>query len=266
LHDFGAVVTLFTSGWVISDGVAVELASAVANVAVSVDGADPMIHDLIRARPGSFDRAMAALEVLQRVKQQRRMAGQACYSLGIDYTLTRSGARVADLERLVEDVTSRFPGLDFIRFGAAIPVGIAAEGDFEAAELLTVEDMVNLLDARGRLALCARNGAEVSVTDVRYFLPRAGSSATDVNIAQIEPDGALRAFPIYEAKVGNVLEEPLDVLWTRAMAWRSDPFVAGQMGSIQTMADWARVTRTLDRRYGSAADRERMARRGRPLQ
>ena len=86
-----------------------------------------------------------------------------------------------------------------------------------------------------------------------------------MDIAHIEPDGALRAFPIYEAKVGNVLEEPLEVLWTRAMDWRSDQFVSAQMGSIRTMADWARVTRTLDRRYGSVEDRERIARRGSEL-
>lgn len=107
----------------------------------------------------------------------------------------------------------------------------------------------------------ARNGTAVSVTDVRSFLPSSPLSVEGEKIAQIEPGGGLRAFAIYEAKVGNILEELLDVLWNRAIAWRNDPFVTEQMGSIKTLDDWARVTRVLDRRYGSEADKARIARR-----
>jgi MoaA/NifB/PqqE/SkfB family radical SAM enzyme len=260
-HERGIVVTLFTSGWVMGEELAAGLAGSVTNVAVSIDGSDGKIHDTIRGRRGSFDRAMTALDVLQRVKREKRGAGQECYLLGIDYTLTQSGAKAADLERFVEAVTSRFPEIDFVRFGAVIPSGLAAEEEFEATELLTVEELVNLLGTETKLAELARNGTKVSMTDVRYFLPGAESSVIDVSIAQIEPDGALRAFPIYEAKVGNVLEEPLEVLWAKSMAWRSDPFVATQLNSIRTMADWARVTRTLDRRYGSGDDKVRIAQR-----
>lgn len=266
MHKSGIAVTLFASGWVMTDCLANELASSVTNVAVSIDGVDAQIHDHIRGKRGSFERVMASLDMLQRVKRKRREAGEGYYSLGIDYTLTRSGSKPADLEQFVEKVTSQFPDLDFIRFGAVIPVGIAAEQDFEAAQLLTVEELVNILGAEHRLAECARNGAKVSVTDVRYFLPQPGASATDVRIAQIEPDGALRAFPIYEAKVGNLLEESLEVLWSRALAWRSDPFVVAQMNSIRTMADWALATRTLDRRYGSVEDKARIAQRGGTVQ
>lgn len=261
-HDSGIIVTLFTSGWMMSESLAADLACSVTNVAVSLDGSNKEIHDRIRGQRGSFDRVIAALDVLQRVKRQRRGAGQDCYSIGIDYTLTRSGAKLADLERFVDDITSRFSDIDFIRFGAVVPTGLAAEEGFEAVELLTIEELVNLLDAESQLAGRARNGAEVSLTDVRYFLPEAGSGTLDVNIAQIEADGAFRAFPIYEAKVGNILDEPLEVLWTRARSWCSDPFVVNQISSIRTMADWARVTRNLDRRYGSVDDKERIARRG----
>ena len=57
----------------------------------------------------------------------------------------------------------------------------------------------------------------------------------------------------------------------RNPAWRNDPFVLEQLHSIKTAADWARVTRTLDRSHGSPADQARIARRpatvryGRPL-
>jgi MoaA/NifB/PqqE/SkfB family radical SAM enzyme len=266
LHDAGVVVTLFTSGWVLTERLGAELASSIDNVAVSVDGPSEEIHDRIRGRPGAFQKAMAALGILQRVKRERLDAGQECYTFGIDYTVTQSGYRPAEIEQFIEDVTSRFPDLGFVRFGAAIPSGLAAERRVETTELLTIEQLLSFNDARERFAARARNGVAVSVTDVRYFLPATGSAAaSDVDIALIEPDGALRAVPIYEAKIGNVLEEPLDALWPRAMAWRSDPFVVAEIGSIQTMADWARVTRTLDQRYGSAEDRVRIARRGAPV-
>ena len=75
----------------------------------------------------------------------------------------------------------------------------------------------------------------------------------DLDILQIEPDGALRAYPIYEAKVGNVLHEfpRYFVAARKGMAFR--PFVARHMETVQSMADWANTTRILDRRYGSPA-------------
>lgn len=265
LHDAGVAVTLFTSGWSMPEKTAIALADAVSSVAVSVDGADASIHDVIRGRAGAFERGMKALDVLHRVKEERKAAGLSCFTLGIDYTLTRSGAQEADLERFVEAVIERFPKLDFIRFGAVIPSGLAAEPEFEASELLSIQELVDLIDVGRRLAAREGNTVDICVTDVRYFLPQPGVSAVDLDILHIEPDGAVRAFPIYEAKVGNVLHESLDVLWPRVRAWRSDSFVAEHMETIQTMADWANTARTLDRRYGSQDDRERIERRGMPV-
>jgi hypothetical protein len=113
----------------------------------------------------------------------------------------------------------------------------------------------------GELSAHTRNGIEVSVSDIRGYLLSSPLSAYGATTAQIEPDGMLRAFACYEAKVGNVLDEPIDVLWNRALEWRNDPFVVAQMDSIHSMADWARAARVLDRRYGSTADQARIARR-----
>lgn len=146
LHDAGIAVTVFTSGWAMSEKMAMALADSVASVAVSVDGADATIHDSIRGRSGAFERGMKALDILHRIKEERRAAGQPCFTLGIDYTLTRSGAREEDLERFVDAATKRFPRLDFIRFGAVIPSGLAAEREFEATELLSIEELVDLID------------------------------------------------------------------------------------------------------------------------
>jgi NAD(P)-dependent dehydrogenase (short-subunit alcohol dehydrogenase family) len=96
--------------------------------------------------------------------------------LGIDYTLTRPGAKEADLERFVEAAIERFPRLDFIRFGAVVPSGLGAEREFETTGLLTIEELVDLIDVGRRIAARHENGPKITVTDVRYFLPRPGAS------------------------------------------------------------------------------------------
>lgn len=254
----GVPVTIFTSGSVRVDPPA--LAESVASVAVSVDGGTADVHDRIRGKSGSFSRAMETLTALDAFKGDRRRAPEDCYSFGVDCTVTRSA--FDELEGLVEEVTKRFRHLDFVRFGAVVPEGLAQEEDFAARELLDEELLSALTRAQQRLAAKAHNQARISVTDSRYFLPTSLLAEESATIAHIEPDGQLRAFTNYEAKVGNVLTEPLEVLWARAHEWRRDPFVAATLGSIKSQADWARATRILDRRYGSAEDRARIARRG----
>jgi MoaA/NifB/PqqE/SkfB family radical SAM enzyme len=259
LGQAGIPVTVFTSGWVMSQALAERLASAVAAVTVSIDGHDERTHDAIRGRAGSFRRATAALNRLSQVKRSQAAQGGTPFRLGIDYTVTRSGRD--GLADFVADMTSRFPNLDYVRFGAAMPVGLGQEQRFVDDELLRDDELQALADAEPQLAARAENGTEVTVTDIRSFLPTSPLSADGESIAQIEPDGQLRAFACYEAKVGNVLDEPIEVLWDRAIAWRNTPFVKEQTSSIHTLADWARATRVLDRRYGSQADKARIARR-----
>ncbi|GAA3516514.1 radical SAM protein [Actinocatenispora rupis] len=260
LTSHGIPVTVFVSGWLMNETLAGKLADSVTAVTVSVDGPDAATHDAVRGRRGSFARAMRALDQLDRVKRERGRADGPCFELGMDYTMTRTGQR--DLGDFVERVSSRFGSLDYIRIGAAMPVGLAQEERFVRDELLDDRELDRLLASGPGLQRRARNEVEVTVEDVRCFLPSSEMSGETATIAQIEPDGALRAFAIYEAKVGNVLEEPIAELWQRALAWRQDPFVLAQTGSVTSLSEWARATRQLDRRYGSAADRARIARRG----
>jgi MoaA/NifB/PqqE/SkfB family radical SAM enzyme len=259
LYRAGIPVTVFTSGWIMNERVAERLATSVDAVTVSVDGWDQTTHDAIRGRAGSFRRAMAALDQLSRVKLSRATRGEKHFRLGIDYTVTRSGH--GSLGDFVAEATSRFPNLDYVRFGAVMPVGLAQEASFIGAELLSDAELEALVDAEPELNSRAENGIEVSVTDVRSFLPTSPLSVEGEGIAQIEPDGQLRAFACYEAKIGNVLDEPIDLLWERAIAWRNNPFVRAQTSSIRNLTDWARAARVLDRRYGSEADKARIANR-----
>lgn len=165
---------------------------------------------------------------------------------------------MTETERFASEITTALPGLDRVRFGMAIPEGPAADEGFAEGELLTEEEMLALIATEPRLVACAGNGVSVSVTDMRYYLPYSPYGTPGTRIAHLEPDGQLRAFGVYEAKVGSVLDEPLEVLWDRALAWRHDPFVVEQIQAIRSAQDWARAARVLDRRYGSDEDKARI--------
>ncbi|MDI1450908.1 radical SAM protein [Polyangium sp. 6x1] len=254
IHDAGAEVTLFTSGWTLEEADAERLATSVTSVCVSVDGGTEQTHDALRGRSGSFGRAMAALEKLDAFKRGRD--GQ-CYKLGIDYTVVRSN--LGEVERFVEDVTARFPGLDDVRFAMAMPSGLAAEEAFAAREILTDEQNRALCASGPALQKRSHGDARISIADVRGYRLHTEHCATPPSVGHIEPDGRMRAFPIYEAKVGSAFEQPLDEMWRRMLAWQKDPFVVEQLGSVETNEDWARAARALDRRFGSSADKGRIA-------
>lgn len=259
LHDAGIPVHVYSSGWIMDRARAERIAETITGVIISIDGADPVVNDAVRGRAGAFERAHRALGILSEAKAEREQAGGSCFSLGIDYTVTRQGFE--NIERFVEETTSKFPELDFVRFGAVVPEGVAQEEAFVASQVLTGDELEALASSQARLAEHACNGVDVQVADVRFLLAGNELSEEGESLAHIEASGQLRAFTTFEAKVGSVLEEPLDVLWQRALAWRADPYVAAQRQSIRSFQDWGRVTRTLDRRYGSAADRERISRR-----
>lgn len=260
LEAAGIPLTLHTSGWLMDDEMANELADCVRTVGVSVDGGTEQTHDTVRGRQGSFRKAMDALEHLARVKREREARGARCYELGVDFTVT--GRALAEMDTFVEGMTSRFGALDYVRLGGAIPCGLAEEESY-AGDLLTEDQLAELVESAPRLEALSKNGIRVNVTDVRLFRPDSPLSVEGDTHAHLEPDGQLRAFATYEAKVGSVLDVPIDELWARALAWRNEPFVCEQRNSIRNTADWARVARVLDQRYGSKDDLVRISRRGR---
>jgi MoaA/NifB/PqqE/SkfB family radical SAM enzyme len=261
LRDAGVAVNLYTSGWLMDAALARQLAGGMKRVCVSVDGARAGTHDAIRGRVGSFERAMMALELLARERREREARGEPCYALGVEMTVMRGN--LAETELLVRELSGRFPGLEVIQLAMVIPSGLAAGEDFEERELLTDEEGAALLADEARLAALASPGVRVGVSDVRPFFAQRVPGAPRLPMAHLEPDGQLRAFETCEAKVGSVLEEPFEVLWERALAWRGESFVVEQFAAIRTVRDWARASRALDRRYGSAADQARIARRTR---
>lgn len=260
MADAGLRVAVYTSGWLMDHDTARKLADVCDKVVVSVDGATPEAHDRIRGRQGSFSRAMRTLTILDEVSAEREPPS---FNFGIDCILLQSNFQ--HMELFCEAVAPRFPHLRFIAFGAAVPGGLANRPRFDEHELLT-EEQLNLLNDPAhaqRLRALAPASVMVGTTDNRILQmhPELIARGFVFNALQIEPDGEVRAMPIYEGTVGNILTEPPEVLWKRAKARWSDPFVTDALAPVKTMKQWAEAARLIDRHFGSTAVRERISRR-----
>jgi MoaA/NifB/PqqE/SkfB family radical SAM enzyme len=261
--EAGVDVILYTSGWGFVPAMLPAITRWFSRVNVSVDGATADVHDRIRGRAGSFDRAMNALTHLDRAIGDRRRRGDRAPQLGIDVVVTRSN--FDQLQAFCTNVVPLFPELISVSFGAVIPTGLASRPSFADHELLT-DDQAALLSA-GHLAeeLQALVPASVAIgtSDNRRFQlhPDLLAAGIDIPPLQVEPDGKVRAIPIYEGTVGSLLEEPLPVLWERAIERWSHPSVVDALTPATTMNRWAEATRRIDVEFGSDLDRARINRR-----
>jgi len=185
------------------------------------------------------------------------------FDFGIDATVLKS--TVASVDRLCGDVAHRFPGLAFVSVGPAVPSGLASREGVVDEELLDMDDFVSFTDparvSRWRAHLPA--GVQLWVTDNLGL--RMGPDAAETDPLQfqmhVEPDGAIKALPMYEGTVGNLLVEDPESLWERCVQRRSDPFVVEQLSRAHTVQGWAAAARAIDHHFASPADLVRLRRR-----
>jgi MoaA/NifB/PqqE/SkfB family radical SAM enzyme len=253
---------LYTSGWVLRPQVMRPMLDAVSKVTVSVDGATAATHDRIRGRVGSFERAMAALAWLDNAIGGRRRVGGDTPSLGVDFVVVRSNLH--ELVGFCSLVGSRFANVDYLFFGAVLPIGLASRAGFARQELLT-ERQADLLRSEGlaqRLRQVSPATTEVQLSDNGMFQMHPDRlAAGEIPAMQVEPDGRVRAMPVYEGTVGSLLDEDPLVLWERAVQRWSDPLVTRLLRSASGPESWAAATRQIDLRFGTAVDRDRISRR-----
>ncbi|MEV0633072.1 hypothetical protein [Nonomuraea wenchangensis] len=161
-------------------------------------------------------------------------------------------------------VAPRFPNLRFLTFAAAVPSGLASRKDFAEHELLDFDQLRTLVSRE-------------HVERLRSLAPRSVQLMTSNNMIlmmhpelvkrhgfpmlQVEPDGEVRAMPIYEGTVGNLLTEDAGTLWERVQERWSDPFVVETLSAVRSMQDWAEATRRLDYHFGTDEVRRRIDRR-----
>jgi MoaA/NifB/PqqE/SkfB family radical SAM enzyme len=259
----GVRVFLYTSGWSLRAGMLKDLANVVAKIVVSVDGATAEVHDRIRGRVGSFDRAMSTLTLLNDEVGRQAGAGAASLRFGIDYVVVRSNFH--QLEDMCAQVATRFPHLESVSFGAVVPTGLASRPSFVEHELLSDAQVGELIapETLRRLKEAAPTSVTIGTTDnfEVQMNPEFIANNSTFRPLEIEPDGEVRGMPIYEGTVGSLLTENPFVLWERSRARWHDPFVLECLTRIRTRRDWAEAVRRIDRRFGSTEVRERIDQR-----
>jgi len=250
---------IHTSGWLNTPALRGDLVELFNKISVSLDGATAEVHDRIRGRAGSFDRALNTLGELSNAISALRRSGRPSPKLGVDFTVTRSNFH--QMPELCSTIAPRFEALDSIAFGSVIPIGLASRETFES-ELLTQQQIAALNNGAlaSQLRTLAPTWTEVNTTDNAIFQmhPDDIAAGNVPRAMQVEPDGAVRAMSIYEGTVGSLLSEDGLTLWRRAVDRWSDPAVTNLLRPATTQSAWAAATRSIDLRYGTDADRERI--------
>lgn len=263
LMSAGIEVYFYTGGWPVQPHAIEQMSRLRPRVHVSVDAATAEVHDRIRGRAGSFDRAMRALRMLDDASRELRERGAEPITFGVDATIVRSS--YDHLEAFCTDIAPQFPEMSFLALSSVVPSGLASRESYADAELLSLDQSERLAGAETTARLRALAPASVEVLtstnwamSMRPDLVRQGKY---FRACAVEPDGEVRAMCIYEGTVGNILTDDPAELWERAVARWEDPYVVETLSGVRTPAEWAAAARLLDRRFGSAADLERIARR-----
>ena len=252
LRAAGILVALYTGGWPLRDEMLPRLAETVDRVIVSVDGATAEVHDRLRGRAGSFDRAMHALELLDGT-------GMA---YAVDCAVMRSN--FDQLADYCTDIAPRFSGLRRIGFEAATPFGLASRVGFAEHELVTEQQWARLAGTAlgAGLQALAPESVLVETTDNRCVMMHPDDEIGPGSGAMfVEADGSVRAMTFYEGTVGNLRTEPWQLLWERSIARWSDPYVVETLAPVQTMIEWSAAVRVLDRHFATAPNLARIDRR-----
>jgi MoaA/NifB/PqqE/SkfB family radical SAM enzyme len=241
LRAAGIEVRLYTSGSHMGTQFAEEVVRSVDYVHISVDGGSAEIHDHVRGRAGAFERA---LNTLERLCELRTGTGT---SVVVDVCVLRRN--VESLPQLCRELRSRRLPVDAVFLAATIPVGLASRESFAERELLSIEEHEQLRQDAVLWKSLLMPTTRLIVQD--YFSLRMSDAdikrhPATAETMQVEADGEVRAIPIYEATVGNLLNERPDVLWKRAVEFRSSPVVRDLLNSISTPVEWAAVARRID--------------------
>jgi sulfatase maturation enzyme AslB (radical SAM superfamily) len=258
----GVRPSVYTGGYTLAAPAADALHRLFSRVVVSLDGASAAVHDRIRGVPGSFERALGALALLDERRRAARGGGGRAAALGIDCVLLRSNFK--DAEALCAEIAPRFPSLRYISFSATVPSGLASRAEFADEELLGEDALSALRDPawRARLAALAPRGCVVRANDnsaLRFSAADRAAGVAAMDLVQIEPNGGVRAILTCEGTVGNLLEEPLAAIWPRALARLEDAEVVALLASAGTMREWAAAVRQIDRRFAAPEDLVRIS-------
>lgn len=230
--DAGIVASIFTSGWAMNPTRIRALCDVFDRVHVSIDASDPEVNDRVRNRKGAHANAMEALRLLGEEQAHNKRL-----RFGVECTVIRE-----NLGGIAQFVRAMFavPGLSFINIVAAVPSGRGADALRCETQLLGADDVRQLSQSVKALQSEVPPTLILTLNDTD-FLQNDGESCV-----QLDPKGNLRAIKICDKTVGNLIDEPLDVLMARALEWRKNSELAKQLTKVSGFVAWGDIVRRID--------------------
>jgi len=200
----GLAVTMNTNGWLVDGETAARIREAgFSSVGVSIDSADPGVHDAFRGMPGSFERAVRAARLLR----------EAGVPLSISSVICRINHRAFPaLVALARDLGART--IDLHNFKCSGMGGLNREQldlspqewkeFYEAAlPLRRAEKRIEIAFDDPILSLLGEDGGAGLV---------AGSVCGKLSL-YIRPDGAVTPCGFIPVVIGHVLKDDLSKVW-----------------------------------------------------
>jgi len=182
-------VYITTNGWLLTEDLAIKLAKAgVDRVSVSIDAFSSAEHDKFRRKQGSFDRAIKALEYTKN-------AGMSAY---VNIVIGNYNAQTKELEDFCKSILDSGYG---IAFNCATPTG-DWQGNYDV--MLKPEDTAQIEKIRA-------DNKEIIRDLWNYFNVKETlvKGCPAVNLFYVNPLGDVIVCPYVQAKLGNILEQPL---------------------------------------------------------
>ena len=193
--EAGVAVSLVTNGWFVDEAVADRIAAiGDVRVHVSVDGASPEVHDAVRGVPGSWRRAVRAIDLL------------VARGVPVQVNHTISSANAATLQSSLEHLWLLGPGT--IGTATVVPIGAAARAQEWRVDAAVMHREIRAFRRRGF------DDVAFSVSPSQA-LPRLDRWAPAAML--VRPDGTVLIDSMHPFSFGSV-DDGLAKVWERINA------------------------------------------------
>jgi len=188
-HDAGLLTRLGTNGYLLTRVCTSELKRAGLNqCGISIDDADPAVHDRLRGLPGAFERAIEGFGYLREFRIDRKILGYATHE-----NITGGLERIIELGRQIQ--------VNSIHFN--IPLRAGRWSDYQE-EVLSDKEMADF-----------RRLLKYPFVSIGFPTPDGLCGACAKSIIGISPVGDVLPCLTVPMAIGNVREEPLSSIWHR---------------------------------------------------
>lgn len=218
LAEHWLTVGTVTNGWYMTPELARRMAKYCNSIQISIDGPDAESHDRVRRRKGSFDRAVAAVKMLQ----DAGVAKIHVSCVATRFTIDRFEEMIGLCSRL---------GVSSLRTQPLAIVGAASS----APDCEPTPDQYERLVARIKAHPREENGLTVDWGDPTLHM-RVGADVKRVFGARITSEGLVGFTPYLDWFFGSLREQPLGAIWDHGLrtAW-THPLVRQRVSHVTDM-------------------------------